>query len=229
MFFHLSVRGLQDFVHTYRYCGRSQGAQSKNHAQYGNMQIFKNNIHGQGYQHVAKHRAKIDAHGHFRLGAIGLRRGRFRQRVQALFQPAKVEPREHRADQDSGAPSPTVEIADRQSRQRAQEQSQPRDPALRCKVSRNVNAWTFHRRPRGDAAAHRVSRRRTPESPGPPSGWAWYAASDPENTRSGRRPPPPQPAQTAVPWPWRTAARIPWPASPRESVARRDYRYGPKA
>src|SRR5208282_336731 len=229
MFFHLSVRGMQDFVHTYRHSGRSQRAQSKNHAQYGNMQIFKNNIHGQGYQRVTKHRAKINPQGHLRLGALGLRRGRFRQRVQALFEPAKVEPCKDCADHNSRAPSPTVEITDGQSRQCTQEQSQPGNPALRCKVPRNVNAWAFHRRPRGDAAAHRASRRRTPESQEPPSGWAWYAANGPENTRSGRQPPPPPRAQTAAPWPWRTAARIPWPASPRESVALRVYRYGPKA
>src|SRR5215469_5386096 len=84
----------QDFVHTYCNGGRSQRTQTKNHAQDGNVQILKNNIDREGYQPVAESGLEVRRDGDFRFRQVSLRRGGSGQCVQALLEPAEIEPGE---------------------------------------------------------------------------------------------------------------------------------------
>src|SRR6267154_1618727 len=61
--FHSLVHRMQDFVHTCPDCRDCKSKQTHNHAQKGNLQISKNNIHGDGYQAVAKEHQEIRSGG----------------------------------------------------------------------------------------------------------------------------------------------------------------------
>src|SRR6266568_258414 len=59
VFSHSLTRGTQDFIYARRHRRGSKSTQACHHAQKGNLQNLKNNIHGEGYQPVAKDHAEV--------------------------------------------------------------------------------------------------------------------------------------------------------------------------
>src|SRR6266436_7186692 len=135
---------MQDFVHTDCQCGRSQGTQTTNHAQYGNVQILKNNIDGEGYQPVAEEGFEVCPDRNTRVAPVGLGSGCCSEHVESLPKPTEVEPGEGGADQDASAPVCSVEAGDGDGGERAEEKGETGDPFFGLEIRGDVDGGRGH-------------------------------------------------------------------------------------
>src|SRR6202012_3083216 len=95
---------LRNLVDTCRDRRGSQRTQSQQQAYKGNTQEFKNTIHAEGYQGVAERREKISNYRYLRLLRAGLGGGVDDQGVEALGEPAEIEPRQGGSGCDARGP-----------------------------------------------------------------------------------------------------------------------------